>query len=53
MLVTLGTLASAQSKDTATTMNAAIQLLNYAATHPEATIRFHASDMILHIHSDA
>jgi hypothetical protein len=27
--------------------------LNYLATHPEATIRFHASDMILNIHSDA
>ena len=53
MLVTLGTLASAQSKGTAATMKAAIQLLNYAATHPEATIRFHASDMILHIHSNA
>jgi hypothetical protein len=24
-----------------------------AATHPDATIRCHASDMILHIHSDA
>jgi hypothetical protein len=53
MLYTLTTLASAQSKGTATTMKAAIQFLNYAATHPEATIRFHASDMILHIHSDA
>ena len=34
-------------------MKAAIQLLNYAATHPNATIRYHASDMILHIVSDA
>jgi hypothetical protein len=23
------------------------------ATHPDAAIRYHASDMILHIHSDA
>jgi hypothetical protein len=30
-----------------------IQLLDYLATHPDATIRYHASDMILHIHSDA
>jgi hypothetical protein len=29
------------------------QLLDYLATHPDATIRYHASDMILHIHSDA
>jgi hypothetical protein len=25
----------------------------YVATHPDTTIRYHASDMILHIHSDA
>jgi hypothetical protein len=29
------------------------QLLDYLATHPYAAIRYHASDMILHIHSDA
>jgi hypothetical protein len=29
------------------------QLLDYLATHPEAAIRYHASDMTLHIHSDA
>jgi hypothetical protein len=28
-------------------------MLDYLATHPDATIRYHASDMILHIHSDA
>jgi hypothetical protein len=27
--------------------------LDYLTTHPDATIRYHASDMILHIHSDA
>jgi hypothetical protein len=27
--------------------------LDYLATHPDANICFHASDMILHIHSDA
>lgn len=27
--------------------------LNYCATHPDAKIRYHASDMILHIHTDA
>jgi hypothetical protein len=27
------------------------QLLDYMATHPDATIRYRASDMILHIHS--
>jgi hypothetical protein len=29
------------------------QLLDYLATHPDAKIRFHASDMVLHLHSDA
>jgi len=29
------------------------QLLDYCATHPDATIRFHASDMVLWTHSDA
>jgi hypothetical protein len=53
MLVALGDLASAQSKGTTATMIAANHLLNYAATHPEATILYRASDMILHIISDA
>jgi hypothetical protein len=53
MLVALGDLASAQANGTQATMNAAIHLLNYAATHPEATIRYKASDMVLHIVSDA
>jgi hypothetical protein len=29
------------------------QLLDYLATHPDATVQFHASDMILNIHLDA
>jgi hypothetical protein len=53
MLVALGSLAAAQTQGTEKTMDAAIQLLNYAATHPDAAVRFHASDMILYIHSDA
>lgn len=53
MLVALGTLASAQSKGTEATAIAITQLLNYAATHSNTTITFHASDMYLHVHSDA
>ena len=34
-------------------MAKAKQLLDYLATHPDATIRFRASDMILNVHSDA
>jgi hypothetical protein len=29
------------------------QLLNYLAMHPDATVQFHASDMILNIYLDA
>jgi hypothetical protein len=28
-------------------------MLDYLATHPDATIRYHASDMILNIHIEA
>ena len=53
MLVALGTLATQQSKGTRATMIALTQLLNYAATHPDASILFVASDMCLHVSSDA
>ena len=53
MLVALGTLAAAQTKGTTHTMDAAVDLLNYAATNPNAAIRYHRSDMILYAHSDA
>jgi hypothetical protein len=53
LLVALGTLAANQTKATTNTMKAARQLLDYVATHPNATIRYNASDMILHVHSDA
>ena len=53
MLVMLSMPASAQSKGTVKTMQAATQLLNHCATHPNATIYNRASDMVLHIHSDA
>jgi hypothetical protein len=46
-------IATEQTKATEKTQAATNQLLDYLATHPEATIRYHASDMILHIHSDA
>jgi hypothetical protein len=42
-----------QTKATEKMQAAMNQLLDYLATHPDATIRYHASDMILHIHSDA
>lgn len=53
MLIALGTVAAAQTKGTAKTMQAVVQVLNYTATHPDAAICFHKSDMILYVHSDA
>ena len=53
MRVALGTISSAQTKGTAATAEAVTQLLNYSASHPDATLRFTASDMILNVHSDA
>jgi hypothetical protein len=53
MLVALGTLAAAQTKGTKQTVKALQQLLDYAATHPDAIIRFKRSQMCLHISSDA
>jgi hypothetical protein len=53
MLVALSTIASAQSTGTEKTLDAVVQLLNYAASNPDATVRFTASDMYLWGHSDA
>ena len=53
LLVALSSLASRQSKATHLTNRDVSQLLDYCYTHPEATLRYHASDMILKIHSDA
>jgi hypothetical protein len=49
----LNDIATEQTKATEKTQATKNQLLDYLATHPDATIRYHASDMILHIHSDA
>jgi hypothetical protein len=49
----LNDIAMEQTKATEKTQAATNQMLDYLATHPDATIRYHASDMILNIHSDA
>jgi hypothetical protein len=53
LIMPINVLASEQSKATNVTADRVIKLLNYCNTHPETKIRYHASDMILHIHSDA
>jgi hypothetical protein len=49
----LNDIATEQTKATGKTQAATNQLLDYLATHPDAAIRYHASDVILHIHSNA
>jgi hypothetical protein len=53
ILMPLNDIATEQTKVTEKTQAATNQLLDYLATRPDATIGYHASDMILHIHSDA
>jgi hypothetical protein len=53
VLMSLNDIAMEQTRATETMQAAINQMLDYLATHPEATIRYHASDTVLHIHSDA
>jgi hypothetical protein len=53
LIMLINVLASEQTQDTSDTADKVIKLLNYCNTHPEIKIRYHASDMILYIHSDA
>jgi hypothetical protein len=53
VLMPLNDIETEQTKATGKTQAATNKLLDYLATHPDATIRYHDSDMILHIHSDA
>jgi hypothetical protein len=50
MLIASSTISSKQAKGTEHTMTKTKQLLDYFSTHPNAMVRFHASDMILNIH---
>ena len=53
ILPALNEIASAQAQPTEKTKQQAQQLMDYLATYPKAYIRYHASDMILNIDSDA
>ena len=53
MLAALISISAKQAKGTEKIYDDTLWLLNYAAMHPNATIRYTASDMVLHIHSDA
>ena len=49
MSTALNAISVAQAHTTTTTMGDIIWLLNYAATHPDATIHYHTINMILHV----
>lgn len=53
MLVALNEIGTHQAHATQLTLKKCFMLMDYAATHPLAIIRYHASDMILHVDSDA
>jgi hypothetical protein len=53
VLMSLNDITTEQTKATEKTQAATNQMLDYLAAHPDATIRYHASDMMFHIHSDA
>jgi hypothetical protein len=53
VLMPLNDIATEQTKATEKTQAATNQMLDYLAIHPDAAIRYHASYMILYIHSDA
>ena len=53
VLVDLSDIGSEQSRATSKTMDEVQQLLDYLASNPNAIIQYHASGMILFIHSDA
>jgi hypothetical protein len=49
----LSNIATQQSAPTENTKKQVDQFLDYMWTHPDATIQYRASDMILNVHSDA
>ena len=53
MLTALSIIATKQTQGTNTTKEKAEHFLKYAASHPDATIKYYKSDMVLKIHSDA
>ncbi len=53
VLMALSEISSQQSAPTENTMKQVNQFLDYMWTHPDAKIRYRASDMILNVHSDA
>jgi hypothetical protein len=53
MLAALGSITTQQANPTENMMKKVQQYLDYASTHPDAIVTYHASDMVLAGHSDA
>ena len=53
VLMALSAIASEQTQGMEHTLDKAYQVLNYLATHPNAVVQFHVSNMVMNIHSDA
>ena len=53
VLMALSSIAMEQTKAMERTLARCTQLLDYLAGHADAKVRYHASDMIMNIHSDA
>ena len=53
VLMGLSSITVEQTKATEKTMGQCIDLLNYLATNQDAKVRFHASNMVMNIHSNA
>ena len=52
MITSIKPIAEQQPKPIECTAEAITQILDYAATHPNDDVRYKASDMVLHVHSD-
>jgi hypothetical protein len=53
ILPAINEISAAQAAPTQKTMKACTMLMDYMSTYPLAIIRYHASEMVLHIDSDA
>ena len=53
IIVALGTISVSQTSETIETEKAVHKLIDYCTTHPDATLRYKASCMIIRAHNDA
>ena len=53
IIMVLRKIVGQQANPTKKTMQRAGQFMDYMVSNPDAKIRYHASDMVLNVHSDA